>query len=98
MYEGSAMRSLAITPIGYDSTNEENLIIGGVIGYAFNKNNISELYYSEEVGFIKMIGNYENSKIENIQSHTQNYYMSGIELDYIGNKFIYEEGKLPKIK
>lgn len=98
MYEGSAMRSLAITPIGYDSTNEENLIIGGVIGYAFNMNNISELYYSEEVGFIKMIGNYENSEIENIQSHTQNYYMSGIELDYIGNKFFYEEGKLPKIK
>jgi hypothetical protein len=97
MYEGSIMRSLAITPIGHMITEENNLIIGGVVGYAFNGNNITELYYCEEIGFNKMVGNYDNSELEKIENHTQNYYLSGIELEYIGNKFIYEEGKLPKV-
>lgn len=94
--QGSVLRSLALTQVDNSNCQSEEYFMGGVVGYTLESKNARMIYYSQEVND-RAIGNYEDSALIAIENHSLNYYLSGIELENIGDMFIYEEGKLPRL-
>ena len=93
--QGLITHSLTLTSLTSTEFPTDSYL-GAVAGHVVDTTNVSEVYFSWEKNPIA-IGNFDNSLLDKVESHTINYYMSGDALSYLGDQFIYVESELPKL-
>ena len=95
-YMGYVSYSLVLTQINQVGEINPNNYYGSIAGYIVSEEDVTKIYYNEELNGFDAIGNIDDSLLIGLESHSIDYYKSGEALDYFEDKAEYQVGKLPR--